>query len=118
MRKPPFPKEHGAWGILLGSFFSVIAITEKYNLSLFLFLIAIMLFYFSRHIFLLIWRAKRGLSDWVWFLIFIVLGWGFLMTAAFLANFWLILPFSMVMAIFLLLEILFIRAKKQRSFLA
>jgi len=116
MRKPPLPKEHGAWGILLGAFFSVVAITGKFNFNLVLFLIAIVLFYFSRHIFLQIWRVKSSSSDWIWFFIFVVFGWGFLITLAILANYWLVVPISFFMALFLLIEILLIRAKKQRSF--
>ena len=118
MNKPPFPKEHGAWGILLGSFLSVVAMTKTFTVSLFLFLTAIVLFYFSRNLFLQIWRDKSNLSNWIWFFIFVLLGWGFLITSVFLANFWLIIPLSLLMAIFLLIEILLIHAKKQRSFFA
>lgn len=112
------PKEHGAWGLLVGAFFSVVAITGKLNLSMIFFLIAVVLFYFSRYIFLLILRSQSSFFEWTLFLIFAAAGWLFLSAAAWFAVYWLILPFSSVMALFLLAEIILIRAKKQRSFLA
>ncbi len=112
------PKEHGAWGLLTGSFFSVVAITGKLNGSMLLFLLAVVLFYFSRHIFLHLLHAKLSFSAWLPFFTFAAAGWLLLCAAARLADYWLILPLSLVMALFLLAEIILIRAKKQRSFLA
>ncbi|NIU01314.1 MAG: hypothetical protein GWN01_10430, partial [Nitrosopumilaceae archaeon] len=98
---PPTPKEHGAWGILFGSFFSVIGITHIFLLSQLLLVVSISLFYFSRQPFLSIIKSRsRKNKKWVssqtrWFLIFSGLGWLFLFASVYLSQYYLIISWSL-----------------------
>jgi len=115
---PPIPREHGAWGILIGSFLSVIAITHTVLFSQLFFLLAIAAFYLARHSFLLVLKSGDIKSRAGWFITFTIIGWIFLAGAAISAQYFQIIIWSSLLLIFLLLEIWLIRHRKQASFSA
>lgn len=115
---PPVPREHGAWGILIGSFLSVVAMTHVLLLSQILLLLAIASFYFARHSFLVILKSGNIKSRISWLAFFLIIGWIFLLLAAISAQYFQIIIWSSLLLIFLLMEIRLIRRRKQASFLA
>lgn len=123
-QSPPLPNEHGAWGILLGAFFSVTAVTHTLLVSQLLFLSAVILFYLSRQPFLLIMKSRvmvkgKYLPEWTrWFFILAALGWIFLSAAVYTSGYPMLIMWSMILPFFSLLEIGFIRKRKQRGFIA
>jgi len=50
--KPPMPREHGAWGILLIPFATAVGIARTWNLQVALLLVSVMCFYVARTSFL------------------------------------------------------------------
>lgn len=115
---PSFPREHGAWGILLGAFFSVTAFTGSLTLSQFWLLLSFVTFYISRPSFLSIIRGRYTGNDVWWFVLLALLGWVFLFLSALFAHYPAIIPASLMLLPFLLLEILLIRKRKQTTFAA
>ena len=115
---PPFPKEHGAWGILIGAFLSVIAYTKAVSLSQICLLFSIVLFYIARASFLNILRGKNKHREGFWFFVFAGLGWLGMLLTAYLAQYWEILGWSLIMLPFLGAEVLLIKFRKQMSLLA
>jgi hypothetical protein len=110
---PTWPKEHGAWGILLGSFFTASVWAGGFDLAAILLLLSFTSFYFFHPVFLLILYGKARSADWLWGGMFLALGWGLLLIAG--ATYRPIVPLSLIMAVFLLLEALLIRHRRHRT---
>ncbi|NIM19832.1 MAG: hypothetical protein GTO51_06265 [Candidatus Latescibacteria bacterium] len=115
-RVPPFPREHGAWGILIGSFFSAVAVVGAITGPMILLLLASASLYLAHPIVLLTVRKKGDRSDRIWGMCFITLGACFLFLAS--MSYRPIIAWSLVLPGFVLAEIILIRLRKQQSLLA
>lgn len=115
---PPIPKEHGAWGILIGSFLSVIAITHTLSISQLLFFTSVVLFYFSRHTFLIIIKTKKESIEKDWFIAFSIVGWLFLIGTLLLSKYYFIVLWSLIFPLFFITEIWLLRQRKKATFFA
>jgi len=113
---PPWPKEHGAWGILLGSFFAASAWAGSFKLAPVLLLLSFTSFYFFHPVFLLFLHGKTRPADRLWGGLCLAVGWGLLLAAG--ADYRPIVPLSLVMALFLFLEALLIRHRLHRTLTA
>jgi len=113
---PPWPKEHGAWGILLGSFFAASAWAGSFSLATVLLLFSFTGFYFFHPVFLLFLHGKTRPADRLWGGLCLAVGWGLLLAAG--GAYKPIVPLSLVMALFLLLEALLIRRRLHRTLIA
>ncbi len=111
LRPPSFPREHGAWGILFGAFFSIFAFTGKIEISQLLLLFSFVIFYIARSSFLRIIRGKYTRQDIWWFLSLGMSGWLLLLLCAFLSNYPTIIPASLILLPFLFTEIFMLRKR-------
>ncbi|NOX38479.1 MAG: YwiC-like family protein [Calditrichaeota bacterium] len=114
----PLPREHGAWGILIGAFLSVPAYTKTIAISQITFLLAILLLFISREPLLQMIRGKYQRDLFLWFLRFAVAGAGFLALSAYLAGFPELIAYTALMSLFFVFEMVLVRQGKAMSFLA
>jgi len=117
-RKPtiPFPREHGAWGILYGAYFAALAISNQFSVSTLLFIFSITLFYMARQPMLNLFRKKDRPFNLKWFFIFSLSGGIFLLLTAYVTHYWSIIGYTLIMAVFFLIELWLIRNRKQMTF--
>ncbi|RMH73856.1 MAG: hypothetical protein D6675_01520 [Gemmatimonadetes bacterium] len=64
--KPPLPKEHGAWGILIGSFLVVPALEHQFTIAMGIFLIGLLCLYIFSQGVLVCLKRQLQLQDWLW----------------------------------------------------
>jgi hypothetical protein len=114
--RPPVPREHGAWGILGGAFFLVIACTGAFTAGMAAFLLATVAFYFSRHALLSALRKRPASHGAWWFAAFALCGLLLLAAAASAADYWPIIVWSTVLIPFFSAELILIYCRKQQSF--
>ncbi len=114
----PIPREHGAWGILIGAFLSVPAYTKTLSLPQCLFLLAILLLFVSREPLLQVVRGRFRKDLFYWFLFFAVSGMGLLAFTAFLAKFPALVGYTGLMSLFFVIEMYLVRRGKAMSFVS
>ncbi len=117
MKTDWIPKEHGAWGMIGGSFLSVVAVHGGVTLAMGVFLLGFLCLYFTRVPFLNIFRKKATHRTFGLIALFGSLGWGFIIAAAILRQYPMFPLWVMGLVPFFLVELVFVRHRKPNHFI-
>jgi len=113
---PVLPREHGAWGIFFGSFLSCVAVTGSLHRSMLYLFLAMGILYCTRPTWILISRRKQRLSAVLWAAVLSAAG--LLLLAQASSSYRPVLLWCAVVIPFPVMEILFVRSKKQLTLAA
>lgn len=113
---PVIPREHGAWGIFFGAFFSSVAVTGSCERPMVFLMLAMAIFYLIQPTFVLISRRKARRADVMWASFFFAAG-GLLLVGA-SSVYRTIVLWCAIVVLFAVTEMLFIRSKKRQTLAA
>ncbi len=112
------PREHGAWGILLGSFLTAIAYEKHFVFFQLVYFLSIVAFYFIHEPVVAWLRGKSSREGTIFFSLAAGTGLLLFLLAIYLSGYPEIIRWSLLLPAFFFLELLFIRFRKQMSFAA
>ncbi len=114
--KQYIPREHGAWGILLGSFLTAIAYEKHFEFYQLIYFLSIVAFYFIHEPVVLGVRGKWTGQAARFFAVAVTVGLVLFALAVWFSHYPAIIGWSSLLPAFFLIELIFVRLRKQMSF--
>ncbi len=111
------PREHGAWGMIGGAFFSVVAVHGRMSLAMGLFLLGFLFLYFTRVPFQQLFRGKAIVTQLRYIGLFGVPGWLLVEAAALQSGVQWFPAYVLILIPFFLVELLYIRWHRPNHFI-
>ncbi len=117
MKTDWIPKEHGAWGMIGGSFLSVVAVHGRVTPAMVAFLAGFLFLYFTRVPFLNIARNKTSSRTYRIIVGFGFVGWLLIILAGRFSHYPLFPLWVLGLVPFFLVELIFVRRRKPNHFI-
>jgi len=117
MKTDWIPKEHGAWGMIGGSFLSVVAVHGRVTPAMAIFLAGFLFLYFTRVPFLNVFRGKSTPRMYRFIAGFGLIGWLLIILAARFSHYSIFPLWVLGMVPFFLVELIFVRRRKPNHFI-